>query len=77
MNNTGAIPSDNENMPERHTLQKVENCNLKFENKPKKKKYVLNNRCYKRRNKSELKKNSDMNGENGDLKERIKNSGKN
>lgn len=65
MNNVGDIPSNNENLTERHVLQRVENCDLKFQNKQ----TVLNNRSYKRRNKLELKK-SNMNGENGDLKER-------
>lgn len=65
MNNVGDIPSNNENLTERHVLQRVENCDLKFQNKQ----TVLNNRSYKRRHKLELKK-SNMNGENGDLKER-------
>lgn len=65
MNNVGDIPSNNENLTERHVLQRVENCDLKFQNKQ----TILNNRSYKRRNKLELKK-SNMNGENGDLKER-------
>lgn len=65
MNNVGDIPSNNENLTERHVLQRVENCDLKFQNKQ----TVLNNRSYKRRNKLELKK-SNTNGENGDLKER-------
>lgn len=65
MNNVGDIPSNNENLTERHVLQRVENCDLKFQNKQ----TVLNNRSYKRRNKLELKK-SNKNGENGDLKER-------